>query len=328
MAYRLFYTPYWCPEIATCSRAAAHEPSFNLRGGQRRCSECGAELVAGRRRIRKRVLATLVIVASFVGAIGYRIAFPTLLTQVDFAAPLTRVDRAAGVVSVEVVRSVFEKEPLVVRYHSENGTAQAGSEFTAAAGEIFFAPGEHTKQIVVPLQPAASVLSRDSNFFIVIDNVAGNPRHTVIIHEQGVSKDLLEKAQLLVDSLSLLATEMAKMVAQKRYIRTYLSQSNRPDPNIVKKYTMLESNIARAREKYLLLFRDAAQLDPAIVKKSIENKLTALNRAGEDFVHQYQATQRMHEQLLLFLETGVPEPDAWTNELGNIHPDAENLIGA
>ncbi|MDZ7858593.1 Calx-beta domain-containing protein [Sphaerotilus sp.] len=61
------------------------------------------------------------------------------------------VNEATGTATFTVTLTGAASTPVTVRYASEDGTALAGSDYTAVTGTLTFAPGERTKTISVPI---------------------------------------------------------------------------------------------------------------------------------------------------------------------------------
>jgi Calx-beta domain len=61
------------------------------------------------------------------------------------------VNEAAGTMSFTVTLSAASGQTVSVNYGSSNGTAVAGSDYTAASGTLTFAPGVVSQTITVPI---------------------------------------------------------------------------------------------------------------------------------------------------------------------------------
>ena len=175
------------------------------------------------------------------------------------------------------------------------------------------------KAIVILITQDRNSLENNENFFLYLDNVIGNPKHTIIIREEGVNKDLLDKADLLVSSLSTLAANMANQLKTIYFIQDYSRGNINPAEEIEERYYKIQNNLRNASEKYLLLFHEAADLDPVVLNSVIENRIAALQR--EEFKLQYLATQVMQQQLQRFLDTQIPETNSWIKELSELVQD-------
>ncbi|MBK9219118.1 MAG: hypothetical protein IPL70_12255 [Uliginosibacterium sp.] len=71
---------------------------------------------------------------------------PTL----SITGPAT-IDEAAGTATYTVTLSNPSATPVTVAYGSANGTATAGSDYTATSGSLTFAPGATVATFTVPV---------------------------------------------------------------------------------------------------------------------------------------------------------------------------------
>jgi chitinase len=79
---------------------------------------------------------------------------------------------APGTVTFTVKLSAASSTPVTVTYSTQNGTATAGSDYTAATGTVTFAPGETTKSIVVAISGDA-VVEADETFNLLLSGPSG-----------------------------------------------------------------------------------------------------------------------------------------------------------
>jgi hypothetical protein len=87
--------------------------------------------------------------------------------QVGFVQSSTTVNSVDGTATVEVARSMNSTQQVSVGYATANGTAVAGTNYAAASGILFFAPGQFYQKIVVPILPGTAT-SRGGSFSIVL----------------------------------------------------------------------------------------------------------------------------------------------------------------
>ena len=82
-----------------------------------------------------------------------RWSFTTVSPTVQFQVPAATVneDVAGGSATVTVTLNAPSSLPVSVTYASADGTATAGSDYTAVSGTLIFAPGETAKAITVPI---------------------------------------------------------------------------------------------------------------------------------------------------------------------------------
>ncbi|KJV05407.1 Calx-beta domain-containing protein [Methylocucumis oryzae] len=82
------------------------------------------------------------------------------------------VDEAEGVVSFVVTLDKPSTNVITMDYASQNGTAVAGSDFTAISGTLVFAPGETTQTVRVLLNND-TLAETDENFALTLSKVSG-----------------------------------------------------------------------------------------------------------------------------------------------------------
>jgi roadblock/LC7 domain-containing protein len=78
----------------------------------------------------------------------------TVANQLHFQSWESAAKESDGSVAVTVVRSSPATTAASVNYTVENGTAQAGTDFTATSGTLNFAAGQGSQTFTVPLIPA------------------------------------------------------------------------------------------------------------------------------------------------------------------------------
>ncbi|MEX5745172.1 Calx-beta domain-containing protein [Massilia sp. X63] len=83
------------------------------------------------------------------------------------------VDAGAGTAVFDVVLDKAASAPFSVTYSTRNGTALAGSDYTAASGSLTFAAGETVKQVVVTLPPRGEAEFAEM-FDLVLGNLSGS----------------------------------------------------------------------------------------------------------------------------------------------------------
>lgn len=92
------------------------------------------------------------------------------------------VTEAAGTASFTVTLSTASGQIVTVAYATANGTATAGSDYTAASGTLTFNPDEITKTISVPITDDTSTDSSTNETFVV--NLT-SPTNATISDSQG-----------------------------------------------------------------------------------------------------------------------------------------------
>ena len=87
------------------------------------------------------------------------------------SGPLT-VDEAAGTVTFTVTMSNPSSTPVSVNFGTTNGTATAGSDFTANTGTLNFAPGVTSQTVTVAITDDAT-FERTETFSVVLSGASG-----------------------------------------------------------------------------------------------------------------------------------------------------------
>ncbi|HEY9649221.1 MAG TPA: Calx-beta domain-containing protein, partial [Coleofasciculaceae cyanobacterium] len=106
------------------------------------------------------------------------IALPTLSVN-DVA--IAEGNAGSTLAAVTVQLSQASDKPITVNYGTANGTATAGSDYTATSGTLTFAPGETTKTINVPILGDTTVEANET-FNINLSNAT----NATIADAQGV----------------------------------------------------------------------------------------------------------------------------------------------
>src|SRR5206468_2600898 len=75
--------------------------------------------------------------------------------------------------------------PVTVDYGTANGTAQAGSDYTAGNGTLTFAAGEAGTQTISVAVTGDQLVELDETFLVNLTNVQANSRNVTIADPQG-----------------------------------------------------------------------------------------------------------------------------------------------
>ncbi|MFZ6820127.1 retention module-containing protein, partial [Undibacterium sp. Ji22W] len=115
------------------------------------------------------------------------------------------VNEAAGTVSFTVVLSEASPASVLVNFNTANGSAVAGSDFTATSGSVTFAPGETSKTITVNI--ADDRIFEGSEVFQVnlstpTNATLGNSSASIAIRDDGSGTGGLDDDRLVVASVS------------------------------------------------------------------------------------------------------------------------------
>ncbi|MFL6283809.1 MAG: Calx-beta domain-containing protein, partial [Pyrinomonadaceae bacterium] len=71
--------------------------------------------------------------------------------RVQFTATSYSVRESDGAAQVQVIRTGSDESPASVKFATSDGTAHAGSDYTAASGTILFGIGERSKTVSIPI---------------------------------------------------------------------------------------------------------------------------------------------------------------------------------
>lgn len=312
---------YLCTNIDEgCSHATRHALVFGERKAEILCPECNVPL----QRTDKTKFNSVLIASSIcclcllliAGLFLKPVIMPESIQGVGFKQSISRVLETDAVIGVTLTLPHPATVRHVIKYHMVAGTANANEDFNAAAGQVIVLPGQQTATISIAIIPDRDQLEASETFDLILSNVEGQPRHTVIIEEVGVNKSLLEMSEVIVADLSVLAADLANGYATIKMLENYLKNTQKPDQSIEIRYDQAKSTINRVKERYLLQFNNAQELDPVVIEASIKNRLAATKRDGA--MLQFQATELMRQQLLEYSDTHIPHTEVWLEELGKL----------
>ena len=115
------------------------------------------------------------------------------------------VNEAAGTVTYTISLSAASVAPVSVNYGTANGTALAGSDYTAIAGSVTFAPGETSKTITVAITND-TVFEGSENYQVRLSTptnaTIGNGTVNTVIHDDGTGVDGADDDRLIVVNVS------------------------------------------------------------------------------------------------------------------------------
>ncbi len=127
------------------------DPSYVINGSKVRVSEYGAQLVTADENSINFLFFDLDGVLRDVKTIY---ADPQSgAPQVEFGGREFPVNASAGTVQIPVIRLGDVSQPLTVNFATVDGTAIAGTNYTAASGTLHFAANESEKTIPVTINP-------------------------------------------------------------------------------------------------------------------------------------------------------------------------------
>ena len=106
----------------------------------------------------------------------------------------------AGTTYAAVVLNLSEprpNQPVTVNYATQNGTAVAGSDYTAASGKVTFAVGEMSKTIMLPVK-GDTVIEADEYFLVNLQNA----KQAKIVDSQAVVTVVDDEPQVSISDFS------------------------------------------------------------------------------------------------------------------------------
>ena len=127
-----------------------------------------APIVSGMDFSRGASPTSPIIVVTTVGASG-TLALPELGVSDGYGHEGTN---AAIVFDVRLTGAYRQTSPVTVSYRTQDGTARAGSDYTAGSGTLVFEPGETAKTVSVPIIDD-TVEDSGEEFALLLSNVSG-----------------------------------------------------------------------------------------------------------------------------------------------------------
>ena len=100
------------------------------------------------------------------------IEIPRSAGTISLADSNYTVSEDGGAVEVEVLRTGGDNGTVSVNYRTQDGSAQADSDYVSGAGTITFAPGETSKTINIPIIDDF-IFEANESFSLVLDSVTG-----------------------------------------------------------------------------------------------------------------------------------------------------------
>jgi photosystem II stability/assembly factor-like uncharacterized protein len=118
----------------------------------------------------------------------------TLTGSVQFSAAKNDVLEDVGNAVVKVLRVGGNKGTLSINYTTADGTATAGSDYTATSGTLVFADGETSKTLLIPIaNDAVSETNETVRLSLTatdLETLGGYPVTTIVIHENNTPLQL------------------------------------------------------------------------------------------------------------------------------------------
>ena len=133
---------------------------------------------------------------------------------VQFSSTTYQVNQSVGKATIRLTRSGGSDGPLTVHYATSDGTAQAGRDYTAAAGDATFIAGQLSQSFDVPIS-TTSISGSDRSLQVTLSDPANDPAPlgspltaTLTIHYQ------TQTAVIATGGFAVQATEGADSGAQ------------------------------------------------------------------------------------------------------------------
>ena len=78
-------------------------------------------------------------------------SLPSVPVTIQFGNPTFSISEGAAIATITITRSGGTGGAVSITLATSNGTATAGSDYTATSGPVFFNPGETTKTVTIPI---------------------------------------------------------------------------------------------------------------------------------------------------------------------------------
>ncbi len=243
--------------------------------------------------------------------------FPAPISDVAFVAAQSRVEDSVGSIVVQIRRTSGQSTRSQVRASFIDGTAKAGVDYQVPAQTFVLNPGETEARIAVPLLPDTTLTRGERHFSLVLDNVLGQPRHTVVIAPKAPDTTATVQIEQLVLTASRIAADIAGFVVKQETMERLLSEFRGRDSEFLEFRQQMRDageNLVRARESYLQAVRGLQTQPPQQVFATIERMQGELKR--KEFHQQARVLPVVRDQFRELMNGKSAEMDRWVNELG------------
>ena len=286
---------------------------------------CGAALVPGLsedRRARWVVGGLAASVALVVLAVLLRLfVFPPPLAHIEFAAAETKVDDTAGEAKVLLRRTQGSDSSATLQARYVDGTARAGEDYLASILSLDLAPGQAQSVIRVPVLRDASLRKGERRFVIVLDNVLGRPRHTVVIAPPAIESGPRVVLEQSVLSASRIAADIANLVVKvetmERLLPEFRNDTSRFE-EIRLQHRAAADNLVRAREAYLRALQELKGQPAQQVLSTIDRLAPDLRQ--RNFRQQAETLPVLGKHFEELVNGRSVDMDRWVSELGRTAP--------
>lgn len=303
------FTPARYRAWAGRCQGTAHEPG------------CGRDLMPGRpedRRLRY-VTSSVVAVAMLAGAAAALRAYVFLppMAGIAFAADQSRIDDSAGQIVLEIRRASDLQAPAQVRIRFVDGSAKADADYQIPGPSVDFQPGQGQAKVPIPILPDTTLRKRERHFSVVLDNVAGQPRHMVVIAPRPIDATAQVQVEQMVLNASRIAADMAGYVVKAETMEHLLQELRDHKPEFQEFRRQMRDateNLVRAREAYLQAVRVLQTQPPQQVLAAIDRLQADLNERG--IRQQSRVLPVLGRQYRELVQGKAADMDRWVQELG------------
>lgn len=288
---------------------------------------CGKPLVQGHvddSRLKwLGVGLALLVLMTFGAGLLKHFVFPDPMIGFRFDVPSTHVLAGQARVVLAIRRDKGDSASADVRYRTEDGSAQAGRDYVASEGVLHFDDRAQTRNIELALLPGQLDAQAMKSFSITLSNVAGHPRHVVVIAPPPIDAEAIGKASALVRAVSALSMDIASFYVKRKELHHIFNTANLASQDRVKftaELDQLDVDMAQAKKRYEDMLRSLAALDPRGVSNGFDAWDAHLDQI--DMQQQRAATRIARRQCSELRQSGQVQTERWALELSNAVPRA------
>jgi len=305
---------------ANCDKYRNHEVFFHAWPSHAICPSCEEPLtqIEQKRLNFGALFSWFIVFPGLVVASFYikQALTPEPITGITFESAVSEVKEESAVALITVLRELQSEKPVSINYHTTSISASPNVDYEEKSGIINFEPNQTQANISIPIIPDSDAMESNETFKVTLTGLANEQVLTVVIIEKGVDQDLLDKADIVISELSVLSADLANGIATINAYENYFRKSLNPSEKLVSKFEDIQVSLRSARDRYLLKMTQATQLDPQVIVKTTENRLSVLQREKAEL--QYRSTKIMLSQLKEFRRSKVATTDSWIEELGSL----------
>lgn len=325
-------TQYFCRNVQGCDYARRdHVYWYSRADGNYQCSGCGEQLIAADtvNRTPLFLFGTALLLCALCYA-GFQVFFhlkPSPIRGYTFHSKTTTVNESSEEVSIKVLREIGTRAAQI-QYRTQDRTASAEEDYIAEEGVLDFAADVFEKTIKITILPDLLYNEGSEDFMIILPNTHNEEKHIVFIHEPPQNTEAISSAQTLVRNLSGIAMDIAEYRIRVKTISGLMQSGAIKDQALFLGYQKVresnESNLRRARERYMEIFRELETLPHDAVAVAFDQWLSSLVR--REYTQQHKATSIAQQQFQTFLSNGVIEMDLWVEALTEVIPEVDLLF--